>query len=776
MNESLQHKLDRVRPPRVQITYDVEIGGAIEKKELPLVVGIMADLSGLNSGNVKILNALAKRKFIEIDRDNFTEVMAAQQPVLEIEAEDWLTKYELGMIRRIKALALLATSINKKSSEIFKLSGADTLLIDNVIPAISDNATIPVGILELRKTITEHGQLDDSVLAFMKAMAKFMTTYMPLHESFDEDFSSRVESTLIAIVNMVEAGEKSEAYLEALAALIPEKPDLKTFRFKFNSLDDFSPLSILKQDQELSAIAQKKQKLSDLLHKLDNNEDILNLAKKVIMGEATAVSAEEIAEVMPDATDFQKTYIASVFVELISDVDKKYITLAAYKADDDADFVFEMSFMINILIDRIADIDEHLSNQINAILHNKSFQKLEASWRGLNYLVKNTETGSRLKLRLLNVSQHELQNDLEKAIEFDQSQLFKKIYEAEYGTFGGHPYSLLLGDYEFGRSPQDIALLTMISGVAAAAHAPFISAAAPGLFDMNSFLELATPRALSGLFESVELIRWNSFRNTEDSRYVVLVLPHIMMRLPYGPDTVPVEGFDFTEDTDGGKHGNFLWANAAYAKAQRITDAFAKYSWCAAIRGMEGGGAVTDLPIYLYRSKSGDQAMVCPTEISITDRREKELSDLGFISLIHRKGEDLSVFFSGQTTQRAKVYDTPEASANARLSAVLPYLLASSRFAHYIKVLIRDKIGGFLTADNVQTYLNRWISDYVLSKDDAGQEVKAEYPLRDARIDVFEVPGKPGVYTAIVYLRPHFQLEELTTSIRLVAELPASAA
>ncbi len=429
--------------------------------------------------------------------------------------------------------------------------------------------------------------------------------------------------------------------------------------------------------------------------------------------------------------------------------------------------------MIN---DRIGQIDALISAQLNEILHHPDVQKLEASWRGLHMLVQNTETGSRLKLRLLNVTQKELQTDLEKAVEFDQSALFKKIYEEEYGTFGGYPYSLLIGDYTFGRHPQDVALLEKLSNVAAAAHAPFIAAASPRLLDMSSFTELAVPRDLTKIFESLELIKWRSFRESEDSRYVSLVLPNFLLRLPYGPDTRPVEGMNYVEDVDGSDHGRYLWGNAAWLMGQRITEAFARYGWCAAIRGVESGGAVEGLPAHTFRTTSGDLSLKCPTEIAITDRREKELNDLGFIALCHKKNSDLAAFFGGQTTNKPKVYNTNEANANARLSAMLPYLLAAARFAHYLKVIMRDKVGSFMTRDNVQTYLNNWIADYVLINDNAPQEIKAQFPLREARIDVFEVAGKPGVYKATVFLRPHFQLEELTASIRLVAMLPPPAA
>src|SRR5437868_2171099 len=425
---------------------------------------------------------------------------------------------------------------------------------------------------------------------------------------------------------------------------------------------------------------------------------------------------------------------------------------------------------------RIAQIDELISKQLNEVMHAPEFQKLEASWRGLSYLVMNSDTSTRLKVRLMNVTKNEVLNDLEKATEFDQSELFKKIYEEEYGTFGGNPYGLLIGDYEFGRNPQDVALLDKISNVAAAAHAPFIAAASPRLFDMDSFTELGKPRDLAKTFESTELVKWRSFRESEDSRYVSLVLPHTLLRLPYGPKTKPVEEFAFVEEVSGKDHSKYLWGNAAWVLGQRITNAFSLYSWCAAIRGVEGGGLVEGLPTHTFMTDEGDIALKCPTEIAITDRREKELNDLGFISLCHCKGTDYAAFFGGQTTNKPKQYDTPQANANARISSQLPYILAASRFAHYLKAIMRDKIGSFNTKDNVSAYLNRWISQYILSDDNAIQAMKARFPLREARVDVYEVPGKPGSYRATVFLRPHFQLEELTASIRLVAELPPPAA
>jgi type VI secretion system protein ImpC len=423
------------------------------------------------------------------------------------------------------------------------------------------------------------------------------------------------------------------------------------------------------------------------------------------------------------------------------------------------------------IVDCIADLDDLISAQLNEVLHHEDCQKIEAAWRGLHDLVMNTETGSRLKLRLLNVSKADLAKDLKNAIEFDQSALFKKVYEDEYGTFGGNPYSVLVGDYEFGPGNEDVLLLTRISNVAASAHAPFIASASPSMFFMNGFTELPSPRDLAKIFESSDFTDWRAFRASEDSRYVALTLPRVLQRLPYAPGSV--EGMSFVEDVDGTDHKKYLWGSAAYKLAQRITAAYAQYSWTAAIRGVEGGGKVEGLPSHSFSTPEGDRMLKCPTETAITDRREKELNDLGFIALLHHKGENFAAFFGGQTTQKPNTnYVSEAANANARISSMLPYVLTASRFAHYIKAMMRDKVGSFMTKENVQTFLNVWIGEYVLGKDDAGQALKARYPLREARVDVFDTPGKPGVYTATVFLRPHFQLEELTASIRLVAELP----
>jgi type VI secretion system protein ImpC len=432
----------------------------------------------------------------------------------------------------------------------------------------------------------------------------------------------------------------------------------------------------------------------------------------------------------------------------------------------------DAELMIN---SRIAQIDHLLSIQINEILHQPAFQKLEGSWRGLRHLVDQSETGTMLKIRVLNAGKKEILRDLQRAPEFDQSALFKKVYEEEFGIFGGTPFGALVGDYEFGRNGQDIELLEKVSQVAAAAHAPFITGASVEMFNLESFSQLDQPRDLGKIFDNTEYAKWKAFRQTEDSRYVALTLPRMLLREPYGQATVPVEAFNYEEHVDGTEHDKYLWGNAAWALAARVNQAFGQYGWCACIRGVESGGLVEGLPVHNFRTDSGDVAMKCPTEVPITDRREKELADLGFAPLVHCKGTPNAAFFSVQSTQKAKVYDKDAATANARISAQLPYIFAVSRFAHYLKTMMRDKIGGYMSRSEAQTFLNNWIANYVVANDDAAMSVKAKRPLKEARVDVQEDPRKPGVYRAIAFLRPHFQLDELSVSMRLVAELPAPA-
>jgi type VI secretion system protein ImpC len=434
-------------------------------------------------------------------------------------------------------------------------------------------------------------------------------------------------------------------------------------------------------------------------------------------------------------------------------------------------------------IDRaIAAIDAKLSAQLNTIMHDPRFLKLEGSWRGLNHLVMNSETGTGLKIKVMKLTKRELNRDLTKAVEFDQSQLFKKIYENEFGTPGGEPYGALIGDYEWTAHPDDIETLRLISNVAAGAFAPFISAAGAKMFGFDDWTELSRPRDLAKIFDTQEYTKWRSFRDSEDSRFVSLVMPRVIARLPYGAATKPIDEFAYEEapsDETGAArpmgHGEYCWMNAAYVMGARMTDAYAKYGFCVAIRGAEGGGRVENLPTHVFTSDDGDLDSKCPTEIGITDRREFELSNQGFLPLCHYKNTDYAVFFGAQTTQKPKKYDRPEATSNAAISARLPYIMATSRFAHYLKVIARDKIGSFMEASDCESWLNRWIMNYVNSNETAGQDMKARYPLREARVEVREIPGKPGSYNAIAFLRPWLQMEELTTSLRMVARIPQKA-
>jgi len=424
---------------------------------------------------------------------------------------------------------------------------------------------------------------------------------------------------------------------------------------------------------------------------------------------------------------------------------------------------------------RIAEIDRLVSLQLNEVLHNPAFQKLEATWRGIWHLVNKSETSDMLKIKLLNVPKRDLLRDLQRALDFDQSAFFKKVYEEEFGVFGGSPFGALVGDYEFGRTGEDVELLEKVAQVAAAAHAPFLSAAAPEMINLTEFSQMTGIRDVSKVFDSTEYARWKGFRATDDSRYVALTLPHVLMREPYGKDTKQIDEFAFEEGVDGRDHSKYLWGNAAYSLAARLTDSFARYGWCAAIRGVEGGGLVESMATHNFRTDEGDLALKCPTEVSITDRREKELADQGFVPLVHCKGTDYAAFFSVQTANKPKVYDKAEANANARLSAQLPYMLAMSRFAHYLKAMMRDKLGSTMSRSQADLYLNQWIANYVIADDNASPSAKAEHPLREARIEVMEIPGKPGALRAVAFLRPHFQLDELTVSLRLVADLPQPA-
>lgn len=430
----------------------------------------------------------------------------------------------------------------------------------------------------------------------------------------------------------------------------------------------------------------------------------------------------------------------------------------------------------------VESIEEKISKQLAAIMHHEKFQKLEGSWRGLEYLIKNSETGTQLKIKVLNCSKNDLKSDLESASEFDQSEMFKQVYTSEFGQAGGVPFAALVGDYEFTNHADDVTMLRKISEVAAAGFCPFIASTGCEMFGFDSWTELNTPRDLKKTFDTPAYIAWNSFRKTEDSRFVVLTMPRTLARLPYGANTKAHElNFEEVELGEDGKpkaidHNEYCWMSTAYVLGARLTDAFAQTGWCTAIRGRENGGCVEDLPMHIVTSADGGPMAKCPTEVQIPDRREGEISSLGFLPLCHYKNNDFAVFFGGQTTQEPQKYSGKsgdDATANAAISARLPYIMATSRIAHYLKVMARDKVGSFKEASDCQKMLEDWIMNYVTTEKSPDEYVKARYPLADAKIEVSEIPGQPGAYNAVAHLRPWLHMESLKTSLRLVAKIPA---
>lgn len=672
MVESIQHVLDRVRRPRVHITYDVEIGGAIEKKELPFVVGVIADLAA--KSNVE-LPRLKERKFVEIDRDNFDDVMLALKP-------------------------RLAFSVAKT------LGG----VADKPAPAKDAKADKPKDGKDAPK-----GDVKDA----------------------------------------------------------PAPGNALSVELEFLSMEDFAPISVVNQVPLLRESYQKRIALNDLISRVDGNDtfcDRLTImlddpsAAGKVAGEK-AGSPSETDKILSEGKAFKGDVDDETRAKLRHLVQVYAGEVAALSERPKGDVYF-------FVLQRVAQLDKEISVQLDEILHHEDFQRLEGSWRGLHYLVSKSETGTRLKIRLLQTTFKEFAKDLQMAVEFDQSVMFKKIYEEEYGTFGGHPYSCMVLDFPFSKGAEDVDVLTKFSGVAAAAHVPTLVQADPELFNLKTFRDIGAPRDMSKVFESSEFVKWNSFRASPDSRYITMMLPRVLMRPPYGKETCPVDEFDYNESVDGETNEKFCWGNPAFVMAERITHAFSLYSWTAAIRGVEGGGLVEGLPTYTFKTSRGDQELKCPTEVILTDRREKELSDLGFLALCHCKGTDYAAFFGGQTSQKPKKYNTDDANANALVSARLPYILNASRFAHYVKAIMRDKIGTFMERAEVQSFLQNWLADYVLLSDTGTQTDKSQYPLREGKVYVKDVPGKPGSYHAVLFIRPHFQLEELTVSLRLVAKLP----
>jgi type VI secretion system protein ImpC len=481
---------------------------------------------------------------------------------------------------------------------------------------------------------------------------------------------------------------------------------------------------------------------------------------------ATTVEVSDFAQLLQKEFRPKSDQAKSAVEEAVRTLAEQALANAALIGDDTLKSIEGM----------IAEIDKKLTEQVNLVLHHTDFQKLESAWRGLSYLVNNTETDEMLKIKVLNISKGDLAKTLRKfkGTAWDQSPIFKKLYEQEFGQLGGQPYGCLVGDYYFDHSPPDVELLGEIAKVAAAAHAPFLAAAQPSLFQMDSWAELANPRDLTKIFQTPEYAAWRSLRESEDARYIGLAMPRFLGRLPYGSKTDPVEQFVFEEDTEGADSNKYAWVNAAYAMAVNINKSFKEYGWCSRIRGVESGGAVEGLPSHTFPTDDGGVDQKCPTEIAISDRREAELAKNGMMPLIHRKNTDVAAFIGAQSLQKPAEYDNPDATANANLAARLPYLFATCRFAHYLKCMARDKVGAFKSRDEMQTWLQKWIEQYVdFSAAVSPEREKAKRPLAAAKVEVEEVEGNPGYYSSKFYLKPHYQLEGLSVSLRLVSRLPA---
>ena len=627
---SSQKKLDRVRPPRVQITYDVETGGAIELRELPFVVTVLADLTGSKPSGFTSLN---ERRLIGIDDDNFDAVMEHVKPRINI---------VIGNPRnRVQNFPV--------ELEFFSLKDFEPAAVARQIEPSRD-------LLEKR--------------------------------------------TLLATVrSMIAESEALERQLTA--SLVP--PD------SFSSKD---------------------------------------------ASHSTSVSGD-IADVLEQAGGVNPERARELAHALLENLDRATSPGGVEAATTHA----------------IEEIDAQISEWVNQALHQPAFQALEATWRGLNYLVQQTETSAMLKIQVWDVAKSELARDSTGASTFDQTAAFRKLYEEQFGVLGGSPIGLLIGAYEFDRSREDIALLEHISAISAASHAPFVAAASPAMVDQKSFKQLDAPRDLAKTFAQIETADWRQLRASENARYLALTLPHILLRVPYGSNSVPVEEFQFEEEVSAPQDSNLLWGNAAFALAARVTQAFALYSWPAAIRGVEGGGLVVGLPSYTYTDEYGDVAQKCTTEIPITHRREAELTREGFIPLCFVKGTDTAAFFSVNSIQKPSIYEDEDATASAQLFIQLSYQLAASRFAHYTMCVMRDKIGSFMSPDQVELFLNTWISKYVQPDPNASMAAKAEHPLQSARIEVEELEGRPGAYRAILFLRPDFQLDPLITEMRVVMNI-----
>lgn len=685
MSESVQKKLLKVKPPRIQITYDIETNGAMITKELPAIFGIIGDFSGMRDENKPLID-YKLRKFINLDGGNFTDVFKSFNPRILL--------------------------------SILDMDGKTTNTFEYLLDSISDFK--PINIIKKIDTLFKLYQQK-------KKITELRTKY---------DLNKKSGTVLD---NLLSDNGLQETFKKQIAAFLG-----------------------ITQAASAGTASPTDKKATDGAKPAADEKTTADTAKTATPAPTTAPATagtlgKELGDfllILQTTTDEQKKYTA--------DLVGSYIT-AIQENQNIGEKKFLDFFNKFVLL-----VTTKLGYFVNQILHNKDFQELEAHWRGVQYVMNNIALGDSTRIRIFNASEEELLQDLTESMEFDQSHLFKEIYENEYGTLGGTPYTAMMWDHALNRSGVNFSLLSKMTEVMAASHCPMFLGVDPSFLGMTSFQDLPEPHSIATLFESEELSSFNGFRQEDDAKYVTFVLPRMLARCPYNTKEMPMEHLDFTEVVDGTNGSDYVWTNAAYAYFTNVINSYSISGWFNSICGTENGGKVDNLPIYGYKSVHGDYKVLCPTEVAITDRREKELSDRGFVALCHAKNTNYAVFFSNNSSFESPVFSENGATENAILSKKTPYILNISRFAHYLKCMIRDKVGTFTNKEMIQSYISNWLSQYTLLDDKASRELKSKYPLREFVLAVDEIPGKPGFYNATLKLRPHNELDGMEISLRLV--------
>lgn len=720
MSESVQKKLEKVRPPRIKITYDIETNGAYIAKELPGVFGIIGDFSGTRDPSKDFLDYKA-RKFIDIDSSNLNEVLSSLSPrvVVPINGEDG---------KEMSSVELFFTSICdfKPINLVKKIDILNQLYLQ-------------------KKKLSEFKTKRDINKKSWNSIEKLVSDsglQDTLQKQIETELSAMAQTATATPVNTSNAASTNTA----------------------STTNTTNNKTVATTDNLITAAGKELNDLIQLLNvsSLSQKEYLCKLIKNCIMILKGTIEAPVTAPATtPDAGKKAEESTAAS--------DNK--TTPAPAAAPTNGFKFTGKGFVELCNQFYLFVDQTMDLYLNQILQDKSFKKLESHWRGVEYTLSNVLYTSNTKIRLFNANQEEIMEDLTTSMEFDQSYLFKLIYEDEYGTLGGTPYTSIVWDFQLERTSPSFSILEKMTSIMAAAHCPLILGVSPSIFDLKCFSHLSEPHNISSIFDSVELSEFHAFRESDDSKYVTLVMPNVMARAPYNTNELPMEGLNFVEKVDPLDMDNYVWMNAAYAYFVKIVNSYANYGWFTSICGVENGGKIENLPMYIYKTAHGDYKAICPTEVSITDRRENELSNAGFIALCHSKNSNTAVIMSNTSAYKPPVYTKDSANANAMLSSETPYMLNVSRFAHYLKCMMRDKIGSFSSTTTIYAFLSNWLARYTLLDDKASAELKAEYPLREFSIEVSDVPGKPGFYNAILRLRPHDTLQSISISLRLVESL-----